>query len=283
MFASADLLTGADALAAIEGICRASRRVDDSDPLDEAALLHLKHHGLDGTSAWVTEHGFALRRAGSLDLAVAPDARGQGLGSALARAALTGTGPVTAWSHGDHPAARALAAAHDARAVRELWVMRRTMSTPLPRLHVPDGVTIRPYDDADADEVLAVNAAAFASHPEQGGLDAAGLAERMAESWFDPAGLLIATDVDDVLLGFHWTKRHDRAHGEVYVVGVSPRAQGRGLGKVLTLAGLHHLAEHGVAEIHLYVESDNAPARAVYAGLGFTHLPRDTHVQYARP
>ena len=42
-------------------------------------------------------------------------------------------------------------------------------------------------------------------------------------------------------------------------------------------------AERGVDEVHLYVESDNAPAVALYAGLGFTHADVDTHVMYARP
>lgn len=83
------------------------------------------------------------------------------------------------------------------------------------------------------------------------------------------------------LLGFHWTKRHSPESGEVYVVGVDPAAQGRGLGKLLTLAGLHHLAD--VAEVHLYVEADNEPAVQLYSGLGFTHAAADTHIQYARP
>jgi len=65
-------------------------------------------------------------------------------------------------------------------------------------------------------------------------------------------------------------------------VGIDPSAQGRGLGRLLTLAGLHHLASMGVAEVLLYVESDNRPAVHVYSGLGFTHAERDTHVQYSR-
>jgi mycothiol synthase len=68
----------------------------------------------------------------------------------------------------------------------------------------------------------------------------------------------------------------------VYVVGIDPGAQGRGLGRLLTLAGLHHLRERGVAEVLLYVESDNAPAVAVYSGLGFRHDAADTHVMYRR-
>jgi len=103
----------------------------------------------------------------------------------------------------------------------------------------------------------------------------------MAEPWFDPAGLLVAEDGSG-MLGFHWTKQHDAHLGEVYVVGVAPSAQGRGLGKVLTLAGLHHLHGLGVDEVLLYVESDNAAAVAVYSRLGFEHAAADTHVQYRR-
>ena len=69
----------------------------------------------------------------------------------------------------------------------------------------------------------------------------------------------------------------------MYVVAVDPAAQGQGLGRVLTLAGLHHLERLGVDEVLLYVESDNAPAVNVYDGLGFTHADADTHVQYSRP
>jgi mycothiol synthase len=142
-----------------------------------------------------------------------------------------------------------------------------------------DGVTIRGYRPEDAEEVLRVNATAFAHHPEQGAMDAANLADRMAEPWFDPAGLLVA-DAGDGLLAFHWTKQHSDTLGEVYVVAVDPAAQGRGLGRAVTAAGLAHLASLGVREIVLYVESDNAAAIATYSRLGFTHT--QTHVQYAR-
>ncbi len=84
------------------------------------------------------------------------------------------------------------------------------------------------------------------------------------------------------MLGFHWTKQHSAELGEVYVVGIDPAAQGRGLGRALTLAGLHHLAGLGVSEVLLYVEADNHAARATYARLGFAHADADTHVMYRR-
>ena len=284
-------MSAAPDLAVIEAVRRACVAAGEADPLDEAAVLHLKHHGLDGARLFTDDAGFALERDGDLVLAVSPAARRAGVGGRLlARAMDDAVDSVDsvdsvdrAWSHGDHPGAVRLAARHGWRRTRELWVLRRPTSLALPPLVVPDGVTIRGYRTADADQVLAVNAAAFAHHPEQGGLDAAGLAERMAEPWWDPAGLLVAVSSSDgTLLGFHWTKQHDAALGEVYVVAIGPAAQGRGLGTVLTLAGLHHLAGRGVGEVLLYVESDNAPALHVYTGLGFAHAAADTHVQYTR-
>lgn len=274
-------------VALVDEVRRACREHDGQDPVDESVHLRLKNHGLAGIAHWTDRSpdgaGFALRHDGALDLAVAPSSRGAGAGGRLAAAACAEPGPLTAWSHGDHPAAAALAARLGFRRARELWVMRRPSVAPLPPLEVPPGVTVRDFGgQADADAVLAVNAAAFAHHPEQGTMSRADLDERMAEPWFDPAGLLLAVDEDGRLLGFHWTKRHDDDNGEVYVVGIAPEAQGRGLGKVLTLAGLHHLASRGVAEVHLYVESDNEPAVRLYTGLGFTHERADTHVQYRR-
>jgi mycothiol synthase len=158
--------------------------------------------------------------------------------------------------------------------------MRRPSAEPLPALPAPpDGVTLRGFEPGDEAEVLRVNAAAFAHHPEQGSLTLDGLRERMAEPWFEPAGLIEAWSGSE-LLGFHWTKRHSPELGEVYVVGISPAAQGRGLGRLLTLAGLHHLSD--VDEVHLYVEADNTPAVRLYSGLGFTHAAADTHTQFAR-
>ncbi|MDR7252059.1 mycothiol synthase [Nocardioides sp. BE266] len=252
---------------------------DGASPLDEAARIALA----DGAAEVLLEDdGFALLHDGDLSLAVRPAARGRGIGAALlARASSSYGSGVTAWSHGNHPAAARLAASHGWDKVRDLWVMRRPTSLTLPALSVPDGVTVRGYRPDDAEAVVAVNGAAFAHHPEQGAMDLDNLARRMAEPWFDPAGLLVAEDASG-LLGFHWTKQHDAEHGEVYVVGIAPAAQGRGLGKLLTLAGLHHLAGLGVAEVLLYVEADNAPAVAVYSGLGFAHADADTHVQYRR-
>ena len=238
------------------------------------------------------------------ELVVAPQSRRRGIGTALARAALARTdGATRFWAHGTLPAARGTAEALGLVTVRELLQMRRSLRG-VPSPTVPPDVSIRTYaGPADDAELLRVNNAAFSWHPEQGGWTADDLAQRRAEAWFDPAGLFLAFD-GSVLLGFHWTKIHrdkpgaerlDASSGpsfaspssrlaeplgEVYVVGVDPAAQGRGLGRVLTELGLVYLADR-LADVDapivlLYVEADNTAARRTYTQLGFAVHSVDT-------
>jgi mycothiol synthase len=161
--------------------------------------------------------------------------------------------------------------------------MRRSLHD-VPVLEVPDGIRIRTYSGSSDDaELLRVNNAAFAWHPEQGGWEQADLDERRSESWFEPEGLFLAIDQrSGALLGFHWTKVHadEPGLGEVYVVGVDPAAQGRGLGRVLTVAGLEYLADrldaHEEPDVTLYVEADNISAVKTYERLGFAVSNMDT-------
>ena len=67
--------------------------------------------------------------------------------------------------------------------------------------------------------------------------------------------------------------------GEVYVVGVAPQAQGRGLGASLTAAGINYLRGQNVDAIILYVDASNTAATQLYKKLGFTVWDVDT--QYA--
>jgi mycothiol synthase len=218
---------------------------------------------------------------------VEPRLRGRGLGTELVRAALRRGGADTqVWAHGDRPAARAVAARLGLRPARELLQMRRPSAEPLPELVVPDGVALRGYAGPEDDaELLRVNNAAFAWHPEQGNWTEHELAARRAESWWEPAGLFIAaadppgSPARPAILGFHWTKVHPERLGEVYVVAVDPAAQGRGLGRVLTLAGLHHLRDKGLDAVLLYTEADNLPAVRTYEKLGFGRFRVD--VAYA--
>ena len=230
------------------------------------------------------------------ELVVHPRERRRGIGTAMAGAASARTAGLNRfWAHGTLESARAMAESLGLVPVRELLQMRRPLrdapgSSPVPPT---PGVRIRTYAGAaDDPDLLRVNNAAFAHHPEQGGWTPADLALRRAETWFDPAGLFLAFDDatsgrPGALLGFHWTKVHlDRPGlGEVYVVAVDPSAQGRGLGRVLTSVGVasleRRLAGYPEPVVMLYVEADNTAAVRTYRGLGFTTCGVDT--AYASP
>ena len=229
---------------------------------------------------------------GVLEIVVHPAYRNDGVGAILADklVQVRGLQGLKAWSHGDHEAAADLAASYGYRAIRELWRMRLVRQAPpfddIPvhrqqQYPTPDGVRLRtfvPHQDEGA--WVAANAAAFAHHPEQGALTLTDLQARMEEPWFDPAGFFLAVNDADEILGFHWTKTHparsgQAAMGEVYVVGVTPAAQGLGLGKTLTRQGIDHLQNAGLRAIMLYVDADNEAAVSLYRKLGFTKWDSD--------
>ncbi|MHA7306651.1 mycothiol synthase [Arthrobacter sp. TMN-49] len=228
---------------------------------------------------------------GVLELVVHPAYRNDGVGGILADKLVDvrGLHGIKAWSHGDHEAAADLAASYGYRAIRELWRMRLVrqahQSAPATENYpTPEGVHLRTFvPQQDEDAWLAANAAAFAHHPEQGSLTRADLQARMDEPWFDPAGFFLAVNAADEILGFHWTKIHparsgQAAIGEVYVVGVTPAAQGMGLGKTLSRQGMDYLQNAGLRAIMLYVDADNEAAVALYRKLGFTKW--DSSVMY---
>ena len=223
------------------------------------------------------------------ELVIHPLHRGHGLGLALVRAltAQADGHPVRLWAHGDLPAAARLARAAGFERFRALWQMRRSLRDPLDAPRLPAGTTLRTFRPGqDEEEWLSLNARAFAKHPEQGAWTRHDLELREREPWFDPAGFFIA-ERDGVMTGFHWTKvpgpaDADQGIGEVYVVGVDPGERGTGLGRALTLAGLHYLRDRGLTEAMLYVDEDNVPAIRMYEGLGFIRWSTDAMYGSAR-
>ncbi|MEY2458734.1 MAG: mycothiol synthase [Acidimicrobiaceae bacterium] len=161
---------------------------------------------------------------------------------------------------------------------RDLLQLRRSLPVDAP-ISALDVRAFVPRQDES--EWVEVNNRAFAAHPEQGGWTVDDVVEREAEPWFDPAGFLLHHDGETgALAGFVWTKVHDGVSprlGEIYVVGVDPRFQGRGLGRTLTLLGLDWLhRKRNIERGMLYVDRENAPAIAMYDRLGFEtdHIDR---------
>lgn len=271
----------------------AARAFDGVTPLSEQAEQAIGAAADPGVRHIFSDIGYANISVGRddepamIEAVVDPGSRRRGHGRELLEKAFDVAREMVAepaprvWAHGDLPAAVATAAALGLTRRRELLQLRRPVggaADALPPLEVGDDIVLRTYAGAADDaEILRVNNAAFDWHPEQGGWTADQISDRVHSAWFDAAGLFLAFDAADrkQLLGFHWTKRHDADLGEVYIVGVDPAAQGRGLGRLLTLAGLHHLADRGMTEVELYVEGDNAAALRTYERLGFTRYAID--------
>ena len=174
------------------------------------------------------------------------------------------------WGKPAMPWHTAMAESNGMREVRALHQMR----CPLPV--VVEALPTRGFVPGTDDEALRlVNNAAFAGHPDQGGLTQEAFAHKLAEPGVKPDGIRLFEEEGRVV-GFCWTKmHHDQGLGEVYAIGLDPSVHGRGLGAGMTAAGLNWLHEQGFETGMLYVEANNVPAVRTYENLGFSIVRTD--------
>lgn len=284
-------------VAAVEQLIERVTALDGVRPLSERVIRHVRSSTSDEyldicASIGPTLLGYAaVDRSNSPDypaVEMAVDGAGRALGvdgELLDRALQKADGRLELWAHGRTASAARLAQSRGFIKSRELFRMRRSLREALPDAPILDSIAIRPFEaSTDVEAWLELNRRAFVDLPDQGEWTESDLRLRLSEDWFDPDGFLLAHEIDadgseGALLGFHWTKVHqhsgesgdaDQPVGEVYVLGIDPDQQGRGLGRALTIAGLQHLQRQEIDEAILYVESDNAAALATYERLGFT-------------
>ena len=266
----------ATVVAGIRDLLARTAREDGRDPLSDQALTRLTSSAVEHAVATDGDRvvGYAQLDGDSLEIAAEPGAVGELLDAFAGR-------PVLVWAHGRDSRLTEPLTERGFVAQRRLHQLRRTLDQPVDIPPAAEPISIRPFRvGEDEDAWLAVNAAAFAEHPEQGSWTRADLEARENEPWFDPSGFLMAWR-DDELLGFHWTKMHPDHVGEVYVIATAPAAQGTGLGTTLLMHGLSWLRDHGCTEVLLYVDGYNVGAMRLYERYGF--IQHDLDVQWAAP
>lgn len=271
-----------DQRTALRDLLDAAEQADGTRPTNESADLVIDGRR-PGSHVVVTEGhsilGLAVmdERDATIQLVVHPRHRRMGHGTALLQAALAKHSEYTVWAFGTLTGAVGLARALHLTPTRELLKMTRPLGEE-PAPTIQEGWRIRPHTAADDEGVVAVNAAAFSHHPEQGKLTLAEFRDLTTQPWFSSDGLLVATpDRDGAgVVGFHWTKRHDERVGEVYVLAVEPGQSGHGLGRSLLEAGLAHLAAIGCSEVILFVEASEERVVAMYRSASFVTATTDT-------
>lgn len=290
-----DVLTPGQARA-VSDLMETVTEHDSVAALDEAARLQLKAsarrrgvwHLLEYSRERVLVGYASILSDGTVQGMVHPEHRHQGHGTALLTRAMTLTPNPAVWVHGADSDTSSFLRSHGFESTRELVTMSLELEPCAAEHTVPDmppkepeSVQYATLDDDPSviDEIVALNAAAFAEHPEQGELTRRDFDQRMHGPWFDPADLHLAR-IDGELAAFLWIKREVGGNrAEVYVVGTAPDHEGHGLATALLSRALRGVEEDGIRVVHLYVEGDHDRAIGLYERLGFTVTGRDLQFQ----
>lgn len=132
-----------------------------------------------------------------------------------------------------------------------------------------EDVRIRPARIQDLDALLTLEALFPSDRMSRRSL------RRFIES--PSASVLVAESQDRVLGNLVLLTRKDSRLARIYSVIVDPQSRGLGLGRRLVEKAIELARTRGSKRLALEVRADNAPARALYARLGFNlaaTLPR---------
>ena len=283
-----------DEAPAVAALARASRQSampwlpDLHSPEEDVAFYAGELRSSDG---WVVDAdgriaGFGLVRDGRLGhLYVAPDRRGQGIGSALLDRILRDHAELDLWVFERNTAARAFYGARGFVEVERTDGAGNEEGLPDARMRWTGGLVVRRAEPADAAAMAEVHTrgwqSAYRGLIADGFLDGIVPAEREAR-W---AAALAAPGDDDIVtlvgvsdgrvvgLAAFGAPRDDdlrasaESWAELRALYVDPRHWGRGTGAALWQGGLARLPE-SVTSVAAWVLRDNAPARAFYAAQG---------------
>jgi len=272
---------------------------DNSPPIAEHILLHLRHGGDKSDSHLVHQVqskviGYAhldqtdLVAGPSVELVVDPDHRSFGIGKQLLSKAVEICGQnLRLWVHGENEAAAALADSFNFEKIRAVLQMQKQLTDIEKLPEIDPKIIIRSFLlGLDSNDWLSLNNKVFKDHPEQSDWQLSDLNHRLGEEWFDEKGFFIAS-LNNQMIGSTWTKIHGElthdhggshdhpAIGEIYITAVDPDYSGSGLGRALTITALNYLKYQGLTDAMLYVDFDNTRALKLYKSLGFTESGKD--------
>ncbi len=290
---------GQKSLEQVLSLISAATIFDNSPPIAEHILLHLRHGGDKSDSHLVVEEkskviGYAhidqtdLVAGPSVELVVDPDHRSFGIGKQLLSKAVEICGQnLRLWVHGENEAAAALANSFNFEKIRTVLQMQKQLTDIEKLPNIDPKIIIRSFlPGLDSNDWLSLNNKVFKDHPEQSDWQLSDLNHRLSEEWFDERGFFIAS-LNNQMIGSTWTKIHGAlthdhggshdhpAIGEIYITAVDPAYSRRGLGRALTITALNYLKYQGLIDAMLYVDFDNVRALKLYKSLGFTESGKD--------
>jgi len=167
---------------------------------------------------------------------------------------------------------------HGARLMDTLIYFARDLDA-ASAVHVADGVTLRPADDADAPGVETAARAAFTHYHghyhADPRLDPALCDEGYVE-WAvkacrapTPDAVMLVTIMDGQIAGFATVRLNTPDEGEGVLFGVAPGFQGRGLYRMLLTGAIAWCVERGAATMLYSTQITNIAAQTMMARLGF--------------
>ncbi|MBM7824203.1 mycothiol synthase [Arcanobacterium pluranimalium] len=209
------------------------------------------------------------------DIAVRPSHRNRGIATQLIAQMKTHLreSALSVWAHGTLPASLQVAKKLSMIPTRELLVMEKTLEQGKDLEFSIRGLRMRTIDtaqDADIDRLVDLNTRAFHSHPEQGKLQRADFLERFAQPWFSSELLQWAVDeTTGEPAAFAWLKPESDKCVELYVLGVSPQQQGKGIASAIMDWLEANMLVSGFTTMKLYVDRANTAAVRTYERAGF--------------
>lgn len=248
--------------------------------VSERGLDHMRK----STRWWVADGNGGIVGAGRAGrfgrcwVGVASEARGQGIGSALAahvENAVRANGHVEAVAWTDDEDGARFAEHNGFRETRRKPVsVLRLDEAHLPPLDLPPGVRLLPLVDL-ADRLRELHELAMAAHRDDPAdpLDA----EQSFEDWLrDDLGVpdleyqgSVVAVVDDRLAALAFVASDGVARAENEFTGTHPEFRGRGLATLAKLSTLHWARAQGIREIWTGNDAENAPMLAINAKLGY--------------